>query len=68
MQTFIIFAIEEKYYKVHNLGDKLGMVNKLIDWNAFRPILIKIYNCNTAKGGKPHCDEIVMLKFLLLPS
>jgi len=68
MQTLISFAIEERYRKVANIGDRLGMVNKIIDWDVFRPILSKMYNNNTPKGGRPHCDEIVMLKVLLLQS
>ena len=68
MQTLISFAIEERYRKVANLGDRLEMVNKIIDWGAFRSIFSKMYNDNTPKGGRPHCDEIVMLKVLLLQS
>ncbi len=33
------FSIKSKYGRISELGDKLGEVEKLIDWELFRPIL-----------------------------
>jgi IS5 family transposase len=60
------FFIEERYKHVSKLGDMLEQVEKLIDWESFRPILSQLYNNRSEKGGRPNIDEIVMLKVLVL--
>ncbi|WFN35473.1 IS5 family transposase [Methanogenium sp. S4BF] len=66
MSNFTNFAIRYEYERIAELGDKLGEVEKLIDWEAFRPFLTGLYSNNTEKGGRPNLDEILMLKMLIL--
>jgi len=66
MSNFINFAIKTEYERIADLGDKLGEVEKLIDWEQFRPIMGKLYSNKTEKGGRPNMDEILMLKMLVL--
>jgi len=39
MVSFIDFAFREEYERVKRLGDRLSEIEKLIDWEAFRPIV-----------------------------
>lgn len=47
-------------------GDKLAKVGRLIDWEAFRPILEPLFKNN--REGRPHEDVILMTKVLVLQS
>ncbi len=66
MSSFIDFAFQEEYERVKRLGDRLSEIDKLIDWEAFRPIVQDIYDNKSEKGGRPNIDEIVMIKTLVL--
>lgn len=66
MSTFTNFAIKGEYEHIAELGDRLGEVEKMIDWEKFRPILKDLYSNNTEKGGRPNLDEVLMLKMLVL--
>jgi len=66
MSTVTNFAIKFEYGRIAELDDKLGEVEKLIDWEQFRPILGNLYSNKTDKGGRPNMDEILMLKMLVL--
>lgn len=46
--------------------DKLKIVNKLIDWDKFIPIIKSIFRDNKKTGGRPHTDERVIVKALVL--
>ena len=39
MSTFTNFAIKGEYERIAELGDRLGEVEKTIDWEKFRPII-----------------------------
>ena len=57
------------YYEANVAGqDKLPKIDRLVDWEMFRPIIAKLYRNKTSKGGRPIMDEIVMLKCLVLQS
>jgi IS5 family transposase len=58
--------LKRQYDRVNELWDKLAEVTHLIDWEVFRPIIKKIYNNQSEKGGKPNTDEIIMLKMLII--
>ncbi len=47
-------------------GDKLAKVGRLIDWEAFRPILEPLFKNNGE--GRPHEDVVLMTKVLVLQS
>jgi IS5 family transposase len=66
MASFIDFAFREEYERVKRLGDKLSEIEKLIDWEAFRPIVKDMYDNKTEKGGRPNMDEVIMIKILVL--
>ncbi|MHB8568097.1 MAG: transposase [Nitrososphaerales archaeon] len=47
-------------------GDKLAKVGRLIDWEAFRPILEPLFK--NSGEGRPHEDVVLMTKVLVLQS
>jgi hypothetical protein len=66
MKTFQDYFLHQQYSKIAELGDKLGEMAGLIEWEKFRPILADMYYENEEEGGRPHIDEILMVKMLLL--
>jgi len=66
MGGFGDYFLHQEYTKIASLGNKLGEVRDLIDWKKFRPILSDMYCDNKEIGGRPHNDEIVMVKMLVL--
>ena len=66
MSTFTNFAIKNEYEHIAELGDRLGEVERMIDWEQFRPIIKDLYSNNTEKGGRPNLDEVLMIKMLVL--
>ena len=66
MGSLTDFALREEYKRVAKLGDKLSEIEPLIDWDAFRPIVIDLFCNKTEKGGRPNIDEVVMIKMLVL--
>lgn len=66
MGGFGDYFLHQEYTKIASLGNKLGEVRDLIDWKKFRPILSDMYRDNKEIGGRPHNDEIVMVKMLVL--
>jgi len=45
--------------RVSELGDKLAEVTPFIDWEVSRPIIKKIYDNQSEKGGRANTDEII---------
>ena len=60
--------LRKAYENVSKNGDKLAEVEKLIDWEAFRPIIQGLYDNKGPQGGRPNIDEVVMVKLLVLQS
>ena len=53
--------------KLTRLGDPLERIDKIIDWEMFRPILSTSLNRKrNSKGGRPPYDIILMFKILIL--
>ncbi len=53
--------------KLTRLGDPLERLDKIIDWEMFRPILSASLNRATnSNGGRPPYDVILMFKILIL--
>ncbi len=67
MKSFNDYFMKKKYALVEQLGDKLGEIDPLIDWEVFRLIIREMYDNHTEQGGRPN-DEIVMMKMLVLQS
>jgi len=62
------YSFNHEFQKVQGLVGRLLEVEKLVDWEKFRPIISKLFNDNETEGGRPHTDEIVLLKSLVLQS
>jgi IS5 family transposase len=66
MSGFGDYFLHQEYAKIAVLGNKLGEIRDIIDWEKFRPILGEMYHDNKEIGGRPHNDEILMIKMLVL--
>lgn len=64
--TFNEFVLREQYAKVQGLGDRLALMKDVINWKRFRPIVASVFYDDKVKGGRPHTDEIVFVKALVL--
>ena len=64
--SFQKFILEKQCMKVKGLGDRLELMKEQIDWEPFRHIVKKAFFDGTEKGGRPHTDEIIIVKSLLL--
>ena len=68
MESLLDFALEERYKRVEDLGDKVAGFETLIEWDQFRPIIGDLYTNTTEQGGRPNIDVIIMVKLLVLQS
>jgi len=68
MDTFRTYMLKKAYQNVRKNGDKLAEAEKLLDWEAFRPIITPMYHNKTPRGGRPNVDPVVMVKLLVLQS
>ena len=66
MDDFGDYFLKEEYSKIAGLGNKLGEIRDIIDWKQFRPIISDMYHDNKESGGRPHTDEILMIKMHIL--
>lgn len=66
VDNFSTFIFREEYEKYKKLGDTLSNISDSIDWERFRVIISPLYKDNKNDGGRPHLDEIVMIKTLVL--
>lgn len=64
--SFTQFVMREAYLKVNGLGDRLKLMKEQIDWEPFVPIVKKVFHDNKTVGGRPHTDERVIVRALLL--
>ncbi len=58
----------ESYKKVRGLGDRLVFMKEIIDWKPFIPIVRSVFYDNDITGGRPHSDELVVVRTMLLQS
>jgi transposase, IS5 family len=66
MDSFNKHLLRQEYQKLAQLGDKLAVAEKNIDWERFRPLLVDLYTNDTEKGGRPNHDPVLMVKLLVL--
>ena len=66
MDGFGDYFLKEEYSKIAGLGNKLGEIRNIIDWEQFRPIISDMYHDTKESGGRPHTDEILMIKMHIL--
>jgi len=63
---FMNFFLRESYKKVQGLGDRLELMKEKIDWEPFVPLISKIFHDNKDIGGRPHTDELIVVRVMLL--
>lgn len=51
MNGFGDYFLHQEYTKIAGLGNKLGEIRDIIDWEKFRPILSEMYRDNKEIGG-----------------
>ena len=66
MMSFNRFILEEQYKKVKGLGDRLALMKKQIDWKPFIPLVKSVFHDDKKTGGRPHTDELVVVRSMLL--
>jgi len=64
--SFNRFILEEQYKKVKGLGDRLALMKKQIDWKPFIPLIKSVFHDDKETGGRPHTDELVVVRSMLL--
>lgn len=64
--NFNQFILKEQYEKVRGLGDRLELMKEQIDWKPFTPLVRKIFHDNEKEVGRPHTDELVIVRSMLL--
>ena len=66
--TFESYILKEKYKKIQGLGDRLSLMKEQIDWKPFIEIIKDAFDDNDETGGRPHTDELVVVRCMLLQS
>lgn len=61
-----LFAEEFRLAKLSKQGDPLERLNKVIDWEFFRPILAPMINNNMVNSGPKPYDPLLMFKIMIL--
>jgi IS5 family transposase len=64
--TFDQFILREQYKKIQGLGDRLELMKQQIDGTPFAKIVRKVFKQDKREGGRPHTDELVVIRSLLL--
>lgn len=64
--TFEAYILKEKYKKIQGLGDRLALMKEQIDWKPFIAIVKDAFDDNEETGGRPHTDEAVVVRCMLL--
>src|SRR3989338_8362227 len=64
--SFNQFILKEQYEKVKGLGDRLELMKEQIAWEPFVPWVYQIFHDNEKEVGRPHTDELVIVRSLLL--
>jgi IS5 family transposase len=62
-----LFAIGDHLKRLSETGDPLETLNAIIDFEAFRPVLLTgLAYADGSKGGRPPYDPVIMFKVLIL--
>ena len=64
--SFNSFILEEQYKKVKGLGDRLVLMKQQIDWKPFIPLVKSVFYDDKKHGGRPHTNELVVVRSMLL--
>ena len=64
---FGFFDLERQLKKIYDLNDFMPKLDSLVNWEMFRPDLIKVREPkDPANGGRPSFDVVLMFKILVL--
>lgn len=64
--SFDQFILRQQYQNVRGLGDRLELMKQQIDWQSFIPLVRQLYRDDKKSGGRPHTDELVVVRSMLL--
>jgi len=64
--NFDEFILRKQYGKVQGLGDRLAVMKDQIAWEPFIPLVRSVFHDDKVKGGRPHTDELVVVRSMLL--
>ncbi|MDH7516920.1 MAG: transposase, partial [Candidatus Thermoplasmatota archaeon] len=64
--SFNHFIMKQQYEKVKGLGDRLELMKQQIDWKPFIPLVESVFQDNNIIGGRPHTDELIVVRSMLL--
>jgi IS5 family transposase len=64
--NFDRFILNQQYQKVKGLGDRLELMKNQIDWKPFIPLVKSVFHDNEVIGGRPHTDELIVVRSMLL--
>ncbi len=64
--SFNQFVLKEQYRKVRGLGDRLELMKEQIKWKPFVPLVGSVFFDDEKTGGRPHTDETLIVRCLLL--
>jgi transposase, IS5 family len=64
--SFHQFVLQEQYMKVKGLGDRLVLMKEQIDWQPFIPLVRSVFYDTKKEGGRPHTDELLVVRSMLL--
>ena len=64
--SFNKFILKQQYQKVKGLGDRLALMKQQIDWKPFIPLTKSVFHDDKETGGRPHTDELVVVRSMLL--
>ena len=61
------FEVEERLKELSAKGDDLARLNAIVDFEVFRPDLVRaVPRSDGSKGGRPAFDHVFMFKVLIL--
>jgi transposase, IS5 family len=63
--SFTNYIFQEAYKELPQNSDRLAEIEEKINWQAFVPIFCNLYR-DGPKGGRPHTNEILLAKILVL--
>ena len=64
--SFNQFVLKEQYKKVKGLGDRLELMKQKIDWKPFVPLVKSVFHDDEFIGGRPHTNEVLVVRSMLL--
>jgi len=66
--SFNQFILKEQYAKVKGLGDRLPLMKEQINWECFEPLIKSVFYDDKDIGGRPHTDEVLIVRTMVLQS